>query len=123
MQLMGMSDRAQIPSIFSHRSSFGTPTYSIALCVIVVASVLPLQFGLIVELTNFAYCMGVTVEFMSFVKLQVFGGGKCSSPVSLRNYSIVYLTLVLSLFIVTLIRSSCNTKSIARHSGDPCINA
>jgi hypothetical protein len=39
MQLMGMSDRGQIPSIFSHRSTYDTPTYSIILCVIVIASV------------------------------------------------------------------------------------
>lgn len=76
MQLMGMSDRAQIPSIFSHRSSYGTPTYSILTCVIVVMSIMPLSFGLIVELANFSYCLSVTVEFMAFVKLQVIRGGE-----------------------------------------------
>ena len=76
---MGMSDRAQIPTVFSHRSSFGTPIYSIITCVIVISSVLPLQFGLIVELTNFAYCLSVTMEFMSFFKLQIVNGGMCIS--------------------------------------------
>lgn len=75
---MGMSDRAQIPSVFSHRSPFGTPTYSIVLCLIVILSVLPLQFGLIVELTNFAYVMSVAMEFMAFVKLQIIDAGKLS---------------------------------------------
>eukprot|EP00804_Cyclotella_cryptica_P025933 CCRYP_002774-RC/>CCRYP_002774-RC protein AED:0.13 eAED:0.13 QI:91/0.85/0.75/1/0.85/0.87/8/165/526 len=74
MQLMGMADRAQIPSIFSHRSSFGTPTYSIIMCLIVIASVLPLEFGLIIELSNFAYCVSVTMEFMAFVQLQIRKG-------------------------------------------------
>jgi amino acid transporter len=77
MQLMGMSDRAKLPSVFSHRSPFGTPTYSIMLCLIVVASVLPLDFALIVEMTNFAYCVSVTLEFASFIKLQVIDGGEC----------------------------------------------
>ncbi|KAL7481630.1 hypothetical protein ACHAW6_007313 [Cyclotella cf. meneghiniana] len=74
MQLMGMADRAQIPSIFSHRSSFGTPTYSIIMCLIVIASVLPLEFGLIIELSNFAYCVSVSMEFMAFVQLQIRNG-------------------------------------------------
>ena len=78
MQLMGMSDRAQIPSVFSHRSRFGTPTYSIILCLIIIASMLPLQFGLIVELSNFAYCISVTLEFMAFIKLQILTGGRPS---------------------------------------------
>lgn len=81
MQLMGMADRAQIPSIFSHRSSFGTPTYSIIMCLIVIASVLPLEFGLIIELSNFAYCVSVTMEFMAFVQLQIRNGGMCSPSV------------------------------------------
>ena len=85
---MGMSDRAQIPSIFSHRSSYGTPTYSILTCVIVVMSVMPLSFGLIVELTNFSYCLSVTLEFMAFVKLQVIDGGK-----SIRFLSVFLLSL------------------------------
>lgn len=119
MQLMGMSDRAQIPSIFSHRSSFGTPTYSIVLCVIVIASVLPLQFGLIIELTNFAYCMGVTLEFISFIKLQVLGGGKCSIFVPVTTP--LYLTLAFDLFLLST-RPSCIEKDIIRYYDDPCID-
>jgi amino acid transporter len=74
MQLMGMSDRSQIPSIFSHRSKFDTPSYAILMCLMVMACVLPLSFHVIVELTNFSYCIAVTMEFLAFAQLRIRGG-------------------------------------------------
>lgn len=98
---MGMADHAQIPSIFSHRSTYDTPSYSIVLCLIVVASVLPFEFGFIVELTNFAYCLSVTMEFMAFAKLQIFDGGMLCLFISFKylvSNSLTQLLLHLSCF-------------------------
>ncbi|KAL3767923.1 hypothetical protein ACHAWO_001819 [Cyclotella atomus] len=103
MQLMGMSDRAKLPSVFSHRSPFGTPTYSIMLCLIVVASVLPLDFALIVEMTNFAYCVSVTLEFASFIKLQVIDGGH--SIVRRITYAIMMAPALIINILVMLLAS------------------
>mmetsp|Transcript_2518 Transcript_2518/g.4609 ORF Transcript_2518/g.4609 Transcript_2518/m.4609 type:complete len:239 (+) Transcript_2518:1201-1917(+) len=74
MQVMGMADRAQIPSIFSHRSPHETPTYAILLSMVVIMCLLPLDFGLIVELANFSYCLSITFEFVAFAKIRIFNG-------------------------------------------------
>jgi len=74
LQLMGMSDREKLHKIFGHRSQFDTPTYSIIACLVVIASVLPFDFGVITELCNFGYCLSVSVEFMAFAQLQIRHG-------------------------------------------------
>lgn len=76
LQLMGMADRKKLHEIFGHRSRFDTPTYSIVACLVVIASVLPFDFGVITELCNFGYCLSVSVEFMAFAQLQIRHGGE-----------------------------------------------
>jgi hypothetical protein len=59
--------------------------------------VLPLTFGLIVELSNFAYCMSVTLEFLAFVKLQILDEGKLHTllwnSMSLHRLCLKYIML------------------------------
>lgn len=75
LQLLGMADRRRLPKILSHKSHYDTPTYSILLCLVVIASVLPFDFGVITELCNMGYCLSVSIEFMAFVQLQIRHGG------------------------------------------------
>ena len=79
LQLLGMAERNKLPQLFSNKSKFDTPTYSIIACWIVIVSVLPFDFGMITELCNFGYCLSVSVEFLAFAKLQIINGGEESS--------------------------------------------
>mmetsp|Transcript_23300 Transcript_23300/g.41762 ORF Transcript_23300/g.41762 Transcript_23300/m.41762 type:complete len:378 (+) Transcript_23300:564-1697(+) len=74
MQIQGMADRGQLPSLFSRRSPHDTPTYALLLGLLVIMALLPLRFGLIVELSNFAFCLSVTVEFLAFAQLRIRKG-------------------------------------------------
>jgi amino acid transporter len=87
LQLLGMADRKKLPKLFSHRSRFDTPTYSIVACLAVIASVLPFDFGVITELCNFAYCFSVSVEFLAFAQLTIRHGGKVSIEMHFRTQS------------------------------------
>ena len=76
LQLFGMAERNKLPQLFRKKSKFDTPTYSIVACFTIIASVLPFDFGMIIELCNFGYCLSVSVEFLAFAKLQIIHGGK-----------------------------------------------
>ena len=83
---MGMADRKKLPKVFGAKSRFDTPTYSIIACLVVIASVIPFDFGLITELCNFGYCLSVSVEFMAFAKLQILLGGERHSLLTACSY-------------------------------------
>mmetsp|Transcript_36617 Transcript_36617/g.64184 ORF Transcript_36617/g.64184 Transcript_36617/m.64184 type:complete len:117 (-) Transcript_36617:1122-1472(-) len=48
--------------------------YALLLGLLVIMALLPLRFGLIVELSNFAFCLSVTVEFLAFAQLRIRKG-------------------------------------------------
>lgn len=102
MQVQGVADRGQLPSIFSHRSAHDTPTvrqvllslflsstfqsliltgilvlkYALLLGVAVILIILPLPFGVIIELSNFAFCLSLIMCFLAFAQLRIRNGGK-----------------------------------------------
>ena len=49
--------------------------YGLLLSVVVILSLLPLPFGIIVELSNFAFCLSVALEFLAFAQLRIRKGG------------------------------------------------
>ncbi|KAL7534500.1 hypothetical protein ACHAXR_005916 [Thalassiosira sp. AJA248-18] len=99
MQMLGMADRGQLPSIFRHRSPHDTPTYGLVLSVLVILAMLPLPFGIIVELSNFAFCLSVIVEFLAFAKLRIHNGD-CSK---LRKAFYLILLIAPMLFNIAVI--------------------
>ena len=74
MQLMGMADRRQLPSIFGRRSRHDTPTFAILLGLLVILLLLPLPFGTIIELSNFSFCFNSTLQFVVFGQLRIRNG-------------------------------------------------
>jgi len=74
MQIQGMADRGQLPSLFSHRSRYETPSYALLLGIAVILALLPLPFTIIIELSNFAFSLSVTVEFLAFYQLRIRNG-------------------------------------------------
>ncbi|PRW20630.1 putative polyamine transporter isoform A [Chlorella sorokiniana] len=70
-QLQGMSERGFLPSVFNHRSKYGTPTWGILASSIGVAGIVFLDFGQIVELLNSVYCLGQLLEFVAFIWLRI----------------------------------------------------
>lgn len=74
MQMVGMADRGHLPSIFCQRSRHDTPTYALLLSLAVMLLLLPLPFGIIIELSNFSFCLSVVVEFMAFAELRIRKG-------------------------------------------------
>jgi len=76
MQLQGMAERGQLPSLFGQKSRHDTPTYSLLLGLAVILLLLPFPFGLIIELSNFSFCLALTVEFLAFAQLLIRKGGK-----------------------------------------------
>lgn len=74
MQIQGMADRGQLPKMLSHRSPHDTPTYCLLLGVLLILVLLPLPFGIIIELSNFAFCLSVSVEFLAFAQLRIRKG-------------------------------------------------
>ncbi|KAL7539373.1 hypothetical protein ACHAXR_009222 [Thalassiosira sp. AJA248-18] len=99
MQVQGMADRGQLPSIFRHRSPHDTPTYALILGVLVILVLLPLPFGIIIELSNFAFCLSVTMEFSAFAQLRI-RNGDCSK---LRKSVYVIMLVAPMLFNVIVV--------------------
>ena len=102
MQLQGIAERQQLPSAFGRQSPYHTPTvsnhfvshgqvffranvthqlvttfqYGLLVCLVMMFALLPLRFGVLVELSNFAFCLSVGAEFMAFAQLRIRRGGE-----------------------------------------------
>lgn len=70
-QLLGMSEMGMLPSIFSSRSKYGTPTISILCSASGVIFLSWMTFQEILEFLNFLYSMGMLLEFAAFIKLRI----------------------------------------------------
>ncbi|XP_058081006.1 probable polyamine transporter At3g19553 [Magnolia sinica] len=70
-QLLGMSEMGMLPSIFSLRSKYGTPTISILFSATGVVFLSSMSFQEIIEFLNFLYSMGMLLEFAAFLKLRI----------------------------------------------------
>ncbi|PSC67221.1 putative polyamine transporter isoform A [Micractinium conductrix] len=70
-QLLGMSERGFLPSIFHHRSKYGTPTFGILASSLGVMGLATFNFQTIVDLVNCAYCLGQLLEFVAFIWLRI----------------------------------------------------
>lgn len=74
-QLQGMAERGFLPSVFAHRSKYGTPTVAILASSVGIMAMASFNFLQIVELLNVVYCMAELLEFVAFLWLRV----KCPS--------------------------------------------
>jgi len=99
MQIQGMADRGQLPSFFRHQSQHDTPTYAILLGLLVILVLLPLPFGIIIELSNFSFCLSVIVEFLAFAQLRI-RKGDCTQ---LRKALYVILLVAPMLFNIAVL--------------------
>ncbi|EPS65620.1 hypothetical protein M569_09154, partial [Genlisea aurea] len=70
-QLLGMSQIGMIPSIFSARSKYGTPTFSILCSATGVVVLSWMSFQEILEFLNFLYAVGMLFEFAAFLALRI----------------------------------------------------
>ncbi|KAG9440262.1 hypothetical protein H6P81_020427 [Aristolochia fimbriata] len=93
-QLLGMSEMGMLPSIFSMRSRYGTPTVSILLSATGVVFLSWMRFQEILEFLNFLYSVGMLLEFAAFIKLRVH------KPELHRPYKIPLQTLGITLLCV-----------------------
>lgn len=69
-QIMGMAKLGWLPSCLAYRSSFGTPTAGILICLSIVIALATFKFESIVALLNGIYCMAQLLEFTAFLKLR-----------------------------------------------------
>ncbi|KAL3759065.1 hypothetical protein ACHAWU_008674 [Discostella pseudostelligera] len=74
MGVQGLADRGHVPSIFRHQSPYNTPTYAMLLGLVVILAMLPFSFSVIIELSNFSYCLSITIEFLAFGQLMIRRG-------------------------------------------------
>ena len=129
MQLQGMAERGHLPSLFGHRSRHDTPSvrhfltvfvclfldfqlliytsccvhsqYSLLLGLVVILLLIPFPFGFIIELSNFAFCMTLMVEFMAFAQIMIRKGD--SSKLRKALYSIMLIIpMMLNIFVLLL---------------------
>ncbi|KAG6428737.1 hypothetical protein SASPL_112994 [Salvia splendens] len=70
-QLLGMSQIGMLPSVFSIRSKYGTPTFSILCSASGVIFLSWMSFQEILEFLNFLYAIGMLFEFAAFIKLRI----------------------------------------------------
>lgn len=70
-QLLGMSEMGMLPTIFSSRSKYGTPTFSILCSATGVVFLSWMSFQEIVEFLNFLYSVAMLLEFAAFIKLRI----------------------------------------------------
>jgi len=74
MQILGMADKDLLPPVFKTRSKYNTPTFGLLLALGLIVLLLPLKFGVIIELSNFAFVFQATCEFSAFAKLRIRKG-------------------------------------------------
>lgn len=103
MQIQGMADRGQLPSLFARRSRHDTPTYALLLSISVIALLLWLPFSFIIELSNFSFCLSVMLEFLTFAELKIRNGdwSKCRKAI----YAILLIPPMLFNILVLCIAS------------------
>lgn len=70
-QLLGMSEMGMLPEIFSMRSKYGTPKFSILCSATGVLLLSWLSFQEILEFLNFLYALGMLLELAAFIKLRI----------------------------------------------------
>ncbi|CAI9104293.1 OLC1v1002934C1 [Oldenlandia corymbosa var. corymbosa] len=70
-QLLGMSEIGMLPSVFSLRSKYGTPTVSILCSATGVIFLSWMSFQEIIEFLNFLYSAGMLLEFAAFIRLRI----------------------------------------------------
>ena len=101
MQLQGMADRGQIPSVFGRRSRHDTPTYSLLIGLAVILLLVPFPFGFIIELSNFSFCVALSVEYMAFAELMIRKGDSTKLRKCLYSIMLI-LPMLLNIFVLFL---------------------
>ncbi|XP_047079878.1 polyamine transporter PUT1 [Lolium rigidum] len=70
-QLLGMAERGMLPAFFAKRSRYDTPLVGILFSASGVLLLSTMSFQEIVAAENILYCVGMLLEFLSFVLLRV----------------------------------------------------
>lgn len=99
----GMSDRGNLPSLFRQKSRHNTPTYALLLNVILILAFLPFNFGKIIELSNFTFCLSVSIEFMAFAQLRIRTG---ESTILLKTLYTIMLVFPMMVNIAIFVTAS-----------------
>ncbi|KAL7495724.1 hypothetical protein ACHAWT_004020 [Skeletonema menzelii] len=102
LQLMGMAELGQVPSIFATRSRYNTPTYAILLGTAGILCLLPFSFTFIIELSNVGYCFAVTMEFLAYFQLRVRKAKDIRLLRKIWNVMLLIPTLSFNLLIILL---------------------
>ncbi|GMH34377.1 hypothetical protein BSKO_02211 [Bryopsis sp. KO-2023] len=93
--ILGMAERGFLPRFMAMRSRHGTPTIGILMSSIgVVTMVMNFGFQDVVDLLNYAYCLGIALEFAAFIKLRI------KSPDAARPYRIPVSTFQACLMLL-----------------------
>eukprot|EP00540_Astrosyne_radiata_P020719 CAMPEP_0116825920 /NCGR_PEP_ID=MMETSP0418-20121206/2244_1 /TAXON_ID=1158023 /ORGANISM="Astrosyne radiata, Strain 13vi08-1A" /LENGTH=342 /DNA_ID=CAMNT_0004454503 /DNA_START=1 /DNA_END=1029 /DNA_ORIENTATION=- len=69
--IMGMADRGYVPKFLSHRSSYGTPTFGILICTLVILICITHGMATLIEMENFCYALSLIMEYAAFLKLRI----------------------------------------------------
>lgn len=110
-QIMGMAERGLVPKIFTHRSRFGTPTYGILLCWLVIVFMSFSNFNELIQMMNFNYTLSLFMEYAAFIKLRM-RDDKRSQPyrIPLNTFGcILFITPAIVSMLVILLASSYKT--------------
>ncbi|KAI4345329.1 hypothetical protein L6164_012461 [Bauhinia variegata] len=101
-QVLGMADLGFIPKIFGERSRwFNTPWMGILLSTIIALAVSNLSFTNIISIVNFLYCLGMLLEFASYLWLRRnFPSLKRPFEVPMRFPGLVLMCLIPSVLLV-----------------------
>ncbi|XP_058224804.1 probable polyamine transporter At1g31830 isoform X1 [Rhododendron vialii] len=70
-QLLGMAERGMLPAFFAKRSRYGTPLVGILFSASGIILLSWLSFTEIMAVENFLYCLGMILEFISFIRLRI----------------------------------------------------
>mmetsp|Transcript_9013 Transcript_9013/g.15347 ORF Transcript_9013/g.15347 Transcript_9013/m.15347 type:complete len:538 (-) Transcript_9013:47-1660(-) len=102
LQLMGMAELGQVPSIFATKSRYNTPTYAILLGMAVILCLIPFDFQFIIELSNVGYCFAVTMEYMAFFQLRIRKANDIQLLRKIGNSMLLIPTLLFNLLVICL---------------------
>eukprot|EP00041_Stephanoeca_diplocostata_P019005 m.402985 g.402985 ORF g.402985 m.402985 type:complete len:339 (+) comp21188_c0_seq4:940-1956(+) len=114
-EILGLAERRMIPKVFSQRSRFDTPTYGIAIGLVVTVPCCLLDLADIIELLNVFYIYASLLEFAAFLFLR-FRAPHLHRPFKapVGNYmAVVMLTPTVFFTLLVLVLSSWRAHVIA----------
>lgn len=100
--ILGMSERGFLPKFMGVRSQYGTPTVGILMSSFgFLIMLISFSFEDVIELLNYAYCLGICLEFAAFLYLRV------KAPNAARPYKIPLTTPQCALMLLPAMALIC----------------